>query len=227
MKKKRTNTWFISDPHWYHDKVIEFCDRPFDDMEDMLEKMVKWWNELVAPEDTVICGGDMFMYASKPQMKEFMSRLNGKKILVRGNHDQKPQVMKNCGFDFVCEEMTYIVGGEKVTISHYPFRSPVYKHIYYNLKHKVFKFLGLKGTWATKKHTYLKRPKNNGQFLIHGHTHSPNKVNGRMIHIGADAWNYRPIPLHEIGNIISEIKKNEKVSLFTKFSTTVKFYLGL
>lgn len=227
MAKHRINTWLISDPHWYHDKVIEFCDRPYKDMGEMLVVMRNNWNKLVGPDDTVICTGDMFMYASKPKMKEYMDSLNGRKILVRGNHDQKPTVMKNCGFDFVCEDMTYIISGERVTFSHYPFRQPIYKHVYFNMKHKLFKLLGLKGTWATKKYTHLKRPKNNGQFLVHGHTHSKNKVNGRMIHIGVDAWNYKPIPLHEIGNLISEIKKNEKISKFSYYLNTFKSYFGL
>ena len=52
-----------------------------------------------------------------------------------------------------------------------------------------------------------KRPKRvEGKFLIHGHSHKKSKVSedGFMIHVGVDAWDYRPVPLEAIEDIINK-----------------------
>lgn len=213
MSKKRNtwSTWFTSDPHFGHDNVIDFCNRPYGDMDEMLDKIRDKWNKRVKPEDQVIFVGDVFFHFKKHEAKAYLDSLNGKKILVRGNHDQKPRQMNGMGFDFVCEEMVLWIANERVTVSHYPFRAPRWKHEYYNLRHKLFKFLGIKGkSWKIDKRFYTRRPENKGQFLLHGHTHSKEKVRDRMIHVGMDAWKCEPIPMHEIANMISDIKRKEE-----------------
>ena len=225
-KKRASQTWFTSDPHFGHDNVINFCNRPFKDMHEMMEKMRIKWNAKVSPEDQVIFVGDIFFHLNKLEAKAYLDSLNGRKILVRGNHDRTPREMNAMGFEFVCEEMVLVIANERVTISHYPFRAPEYVYLYHNIKNKIYKFLGLKGTWALDRKFYTRRPENKGQFLIHGHTHSKRKrfkfvktwldrlfFNGklrhRQIHVGVDAWGFEPIPIGEIGNIITTIKGEE------------------
>lgn len=215
-KKKSWQTWFTSDPHFGHDNVINFCKRPFKDMNEMMNKIREKWNAKVSPEDQVIFVGDVFFYLDKSEAKAYLDSLNGKKMLVRGNHDRKPREMNAMGFDFVCEEMVVFVANERVTISHYPFRAPRWKHEYFNIRHKIFKFFKIKGSWSIDNRFYQRRPENKGQFLIHGHTHSKEKVRGRMIHVGMDAWNYEPVPVGEIGNLITEIKMREYESIKRK-----------
>jgi len=211
-KHKSWTTWFTSDPHFGHDNVIDFCNRPFKDMEEMMEKIRIKWNAKVKPEDQVIFVGDVFFYLNKPEAKAYLDSLNGKKILVRGNHDRKPREMNGMGFDFVCEEMTYLIANERVTISHYPFRAPEYVNFYYNMKHKLFTALGIKGTWKLDRRFYTRRPVNKGQFLLHGHTHSSLRTRGRQIHVGMDAWDFEPISIGQIGNVITDIKREESES---------------
>lgn len=211
-KKRGWQTHFTSDPHWGHvnknkSGVIEFCDRPFKDMDDMMHQIRERWNKVVKPEDQVICVGDMFFYLSKAEAKEYMDSLNGRKILVRGNHDRKPREMNAMGFDFVCEELKLLIGNERVTVCHFPFRIPIWKHTWYKFKNKFLKPLGFKHTWVDK--YYKRRPKDEGQFLIHGHTHNKDQVRGRAIHVGMDAWDFTPVPLGQIGNIISEVRRKE------------------
>ena len=55
-----------------------------------------------------------------------------------------------------------------------------------------------------------------GKFLLHGHSHSKNRYKDRMIHVGVDAWKYKPVALHEIGNLTSEIKRKE-LNGFSKY----------
>lgn len=213
MAKRAWQTWYTSDPHFGHvnknrSGVISFCNRPFKDMDDMMEQIRIKWNKKVKPEDQVIFVGDTWFYWNKEDAKKYMDSLNGRKILVRGNHDRKPREMNAMGFDFVCEQMEVLIGNERVTVSHYPFRIPRHKHLWYVFKNKIAKFFGVKGTWVDK--YYYRRPKDEGQFLIHGHTHDKIQVKGRMIHVGMDAWNFEPVPLGQIGNLISEIKRSEE-----------------
>jgi calcineurin-like phosphoesterase family protein len=44
------------------------------------------------------------------------------------------------------------------------------------------------------------------ELLIHGHTHSTEKLNGTQIHVGVDAWNYAPATLKEIEELVKQCK---------------------
>lgn len=86
-------TWFISDTHFGHTNIIEFLDnennriRPFMDIEDHDETLVKNWNERVRPQDRIYHLGDVVM---NKRCLPILSRLNGRKVLIKGNHDIFP-----------------------------------------------------------------------------------------------------------------------------------------
>ena len=93
-------TLFItSDTHFLHKNIIRFCDRPFDDVEEMTEELIKRWNEVVGTADTVLHLGDFGFQYNK--LKPIVDRLNGSKILVRGNHDFSIERMTALGFHCV------------------------------------------------------------------------------------------------------------------------------
>jgi calcineurin-like phosphoesterase family protein len=80
--------WFISDTHFAHQNILKFEAemRPFKDIDEHDEYLIKMWNALVKETDTIIHLGDVcFKPATK--LMEIMPQLNGKKILIRGNHD--------------------------------------------------------------------------------------------------------------------------------------------
>jgi calcineurin-like phosphoesterase family protein len=208
MKNDSWTTWFWSDMHFGHDAVIDFCNRPFTDKEHMKEELIARHNKVVKPNDLVIYGGDIFFHHTKNQMREVLSRLNGRKILVRGNHDFKPREMMNVGFDLCVESMEMIIANEKVLISHFPYRMNERLYKWLKIKKFFYKILKLRTVHLEKYHD--KRPVDRGQFLLHGHTHDTYKVKGRMIHIGVDAWNYTPVNIQEISNIICKVKKDEE-----------------
>lgn len=86
-----SNIWFISDCHFNHANIINFKDRqtdlrirPYSSVEEHDETIVKNWNDIVKKYDTVYNLGD---FAIPKRGIEFASRLNGRKILLRGNHD--------------------------------------------------------------------------------------------------------------------------------------------
>ena len=83
--------FLVSDTHFGHAGVCRFMRndgvtklRPWDNPEDMDEAMVKAWNETVRPNDKVYHLGDVVI---NRKAMSIMSRLNGDKVLIRGNHD--------------------------------------------------------------------------------------------------------------------------------------------
>ena len=61
--------------------------RPFDSIEELDELMIENWNKLVKPTDKVYHLGDVFYKSGNSD--EIAKRLNGEKVLVRGNHDRR------------------------------------------------------------------------------------------------------------------------------------------
>lgn len=84
------NIFLISDTHWGHRGVTEFLNddgtklRPWDNVEEMDEALVENWNKVVRPKDKVYHLGDVVI--NRKALK-IMERLNGEKVLIRGNHD--------------------------------------------------------------------------------------------------------------------------------------------
>lgn len=82
--------FLVSDTHFGHTGVCRFLRndgtklRPWDNPEEMDEEMVKRWNETVRPNDKVYHLGDVVI---NRKALNIMRRLNGDKVLIRGNHD--------------------------------------------------------------------------------------------------------------------------------------------
>lgn len=79
--------YVIGDTHFGHSSIIEYCNRPFDNVEEMNEELVSRWNNVVSDDDTVIHLGDVRHHPDPGTTASWFSKLNGKKLLVRGNHD--------------------------------------------------------------------------------------------------------------------------------------------
>lgn len=201
MKNKGKNIFFTSDLHFGHAKCIEYCSRPFADVAEMTEKLITNWNRIVRPNDLVYVLGDFSMYLTKVQLREIMERLNGTKVLVIGNHDMKNSEMLNIGFHAVVNNAEIQVAGERVLLSHYPYRNNWLKTKFYDIMYKLFP----KRFYRPRKFT--KQLKDSGHWLLCGHVHSKKKVIGRKtIHVGVDAWNFTPVSIQKIGEMIAQIK---------------------
>lgn len=87
--------WVISDTHFNHANIIDYCDRPFKNAHEMDMQMIERWNEVVRPEDKVYHLGDVYMNASRGYIEAILRRLNGHKRLILGNHDNgKDQILQ-------------------------------------------------------------------------------------------------------------------------------------
>lgn len=84
------NIFLIGDTHFGHAKMLTFLNhngsrvRPFSSVEEMDETMVDRWNATVGANDKVYHLGDV---AIAKRALDIIGRLNGKKVLIRGNHD--------------------------------------------------------------------------------------------------------------------------------------------
>ena len=113
------NTWFTSDLHFGHARVIEYCARPFAGLDEMHNVLIMNWNTTVGENDTVYILGDF----SWSRHDEFGRLLRGKKYLIPGNHD-------GCG---PTKRLTYLTilpviskiscSGQAFILCHYPMLS--------------------------------------------------------------------------------------------------------
>lgn len=84
--------FFISDTHFGHANMLKFTNwdgsrmRPFNSIEELDELMIENWNKMVKPTDKIYHLGDVcYKCGNRDQI---MSRLNGEKVLIKGNHDK-------------------------------------------------------------------------------------------------------------------------------------------
>lgn len=84
------NRFLVADTHFGHKGVCEFLRddgtklRPWNNHEEMDADMVRMWNDTVGPKDTVYHLGDVVI---NRRALSTLSLLNGRKVLIKGNHD--------------------------------------------------------------------------------------------------------------------------------------------
>jgi calcineurin-like phosphoesterase family protein len=189
--------YFTSDLHFGHANIIKYCDRPFDNTDEMAKALIGNWNSVVDHEDTVFVLGD-FAMGDREANVPLARHLNGKKILVAGNHDHCwrglvpkkgqdfvdwwRQFFLDNGFTAVLDHVDLYFGEHdlKLTLNHFPFTGDSYDEDRYK-------------RW---------RPVDDGQWVIHGHIHDLWRVNGRMINVGCDVWDFTPVPMETILELI-------------------------
>jgi len=162
-------TFFTADTHFRHKNIITYCDRPFHSTEEMDEKMIREWNARVDYNDHIYHLGDVG-FASSSKMSDILCRLNGKKFLIRGNHDENME-HEDCSRYFQWIKDVHLLkvqdagckeGHQLIWLSHYPHVS--WPHIGY-------------GSWN-----------------LFGHVHGNyDNVNSRSMDVGVDCWHFAPV----------------------------------
>lgn len=200
--------YWTSDLHIGHHNIIPFSGRPFwkketiqfafgpsevetEDVDAMNKAILDNYNDVVRPTDEVWFVGDIVMGHFETNIK-FMRRFHGDKYLIPGNHDRCHRMFPKwakfqpayeaVGFTVLGSEMLTTVGDWSVKVCHFPYKGD---------SHDKDRFSG-------------NRPTAEGGWLIHGHTHSPERVDydTRSIHVGVDAWDLTPVSETEIEKII-------------------------
>lgn len=110
--------WITSDTHFCHYNIIEYCSRPFSSVEEMNKTIIKNWNVIVKKDDVIYHLGDVG-FGNKETLQEIVSKLNGRKRLIMGNHDD---ALRNkwieIGFEWVSKYP--ILLNEYYWLSHVP-----------------------------------------------------------------------------------------------------------
>lgn len=183
------NVWFTSDLHFGHRNMINFCDRPFSNITEMNEALISNWNNTVGDNDIVFVLGDTFWFNDSRVIKKVLAQLKGKEIyLIPGNHDAfdayyrvDDSRIKLC--DDICVAFITKISNftREIWLSHYPMM-----------------------TWPHR---------SNGAYQLFGHIHSKEGKTGfdqdlplhkNQMDVGCDHWNYKPISLNKIDNILSD-----------------------
>jgi calcineurin-like phosphoesterase family protein len=195
-------TYFTSDQHIGHANIIRYCDRPFEDLDEMDEVLIERWNETVGTDDEVWVLGDYAMIDYERGLS-LLPRLNGTKYLVIGNHERCSPSQRDghlhvpayleAGFTVaVTQAETYLpaveAGGEelRVLLSHYPYSGESH---YKEDRYERFRYRDL------------------GHPLICGHVHTEWKtqISARgavQVNVGVDQWDFRPISAAELHRTI-------------------------
>ncbi|WP_297419138.1 metallophosphoesterase [Clostridium sp.] len=96
-----SNIYTISDTHFNHKNIIDYCNRPFKSVTEMDNTIIQNWNNTVTNEDIIIHCGD-FVLGTSDEIRSYAKQLNGKKILILGNHDRKGKgFFESCGFQVI------------------------------------------------------------------------------------------------------------------------------
>ena len=138
-------------------------------------ELVRRYNTTVANRDTVLWLGDCF-FGLIAAAQSVLSEMNGRKLLVLGNHDRSASAMARLGFTVVTDPVMHI-GGHRCRGSHRPYAD------------------GAKDGPARRQ----------GEVLLHGHTHDTRVRNGNMINLCVEAWNYFPVQWSTVALVVHEV----------------------
>lgn len=92
-------TWIVSDTHFGHDNIRDYCHRPLDHDQVMIAE----WRAAVPADHTVLHLGDL-VYRGNAHFKHIVAPelVAGRRLLIKGNHDhQRFSFYKACGFKLV------------------------------------------------------------------------------------------------------------------------------
>lgn len=166
--------YFTADTHFFHENIITSCNRPFTSLEDMNRTLISNWNKTVNKHDEIFILGDLFFRATIEQINSTLQKLNGKKYLICGNHDEyvlHPDFDRSA-FVFVKPYHTFQYHKKKFVLSHYPILE-----------------------WEAKE---------SGSILLYGHVHNDkpdyySKILGNnAFNVGVDMTDFRPVSIKEI-----------------------------
>lgn len=159
-----TNVWFTADTHFGHANIIEYCNRPFETVEEMDKALIATWNDCVGENDTVYHLGDFAF--GQAVVLEILEQLNGRIFLVEGNHDRRysyKKWVKECpnliGVSTGMYRLVY--GNKRIYLNHFSMRTWPASHY---------------GTWH-----------------LYGHSHGMLEPYGLSMDVGIDACDYKPV----------------------------------
>ena len=164
-----TRTFFTSDLHLGHANIIRYCTRPFSDVRAMDRALPNRWNAVVQGDDEVWVVGDFCINRDR-SAQSYLSELNGRKHLVRGNHDKHDTITAS-GWSSVQDIAQLDADKRRIVLCHYGMRT--------------WPRIG-RGSIMLHGHSHGRLP---GFRTPSG---------GGTCDVGVDVWVYRPATLREV-----------------------------
>ncbi len=96
--------WLTADQHFSHEKIIDYCNRPFIGVNNMNNEIIRRYRSVVKEEDTVYMLGDLTIVGPqhRAHLDHITKQLPGRKILILGSHDKfDPFAYWDFGFESV------------------------------------------------------------------------------------------------------------------------------
>lgn len=187
-------TWFTGCLHFGHKRIIELAKRPFDSVEQMNKTLISNWNSVVGDNDHVYILGDICWPSAKDAAdadpEPWLSRLNGFKTIVWGNHDDKSWTPDSFHAQECVDYLEVEIEGQKLVLFHYPIddwngRYKGWIHLHCHDHIPIFR--NAHPPIASQSGLDLGKPVRYPEWL---------KCN--RFRVGVDACNFRPVSFEEI-----------------------------
>jgi calcineurin-like phosphoesterase family protein len=166
--------YFTADEHYGHRNIIKYTNRPFSDVNHMNETLIANFNAKVPANGLTYHIGDIFWDSvSVEDADKILARLNGRHILVWGNHDGTAEKMDKYLLSFERTADVLLIrqdGAPKIFMSHYA--------------HRV---------WPSS---------HKGSYHLFGHSHNQLPAYGLSLDVGVDGNNFTPYSISEINKIM-------------------------
>ena len=181
--------FFTSDFHSGHNNILHLCNRKFKNMDDMMNTIITNHNAMVTDSDITYDLGDVAYKCHPNVVVELLNQLNGKRIIIWGNHDKplnealKKGMLKDLiksgkleliGDPYPCQPVyTTEINGQIIVMCHYSLR-----------------------TWP---HAFRR------SWLLFGHSHSKLPMFYKSMDVGVDTNNFKPYSFAQIKNIMDSV----------------------
>jgi calcineurin-like phosphoesterase family protein len=175
------NIFFTSDHHFGHANILKFCNRLFENVDEMNEVLIARWNEKVGPNDEVYHLGD-FALSTNEAFKAIAERLNGTIYLIVGNHEGTALNYR--------KRFKWIKEYHELKVKDDDLKNGVQRIILFHYAMRVWRGEG-RGAW----HLYG-----------HSHNNLPDKEDSLSFDIGVDCHNFYPLSYNEVKSIMSKKK---------------------
>lgn len=120
--------YYISDLHLFCKSQtasgVNYDGRPYQTIDEMHQDIIEKWNKKITNGDTVYILGDISIRGKKEDLIALVARLKGRKVLVKGNHDDISDYRYKQLFSEICDykEVSDSFEGKtyKLVLCHYP-----------------------------------------------------------------------------------------------------------
>ena len=168
------SVFFTSDYHFGHKRILEMDNRPFSDIENMADVIIKNHNQLVKPTDTIYILGD-FSLCNATRTRAYLERMNGNKHLIKGNHESS--VMGNAKtralFTGIYDKLEIKLHNKYINMDHYSYHQ-------WNMSHH--------GAWMLHGHS---------------HGGDDYNKNYKILNVGINLHDYKPLSFEQVSEYMS------------------------